>query len=136
MKIPVVKRYSKKEFDIIYLDTSDILFSRSFRGEIYYQTKDELYARVSTFEEHERFLELEGFKKVDRCYLVQMEKVELFDTERHRLYFEKQPVGKDAPSAPVSTAHRAEITSVQMTSDAYSEGARHRLNTSSNMSKI
>ncbi|REE80964.1 LytTr DNA-binding domain-containing protein [Paenibacillus taihuensis] len=105
MKIPVVKRFNKKEFEIVFIDLEDVLLMRSYRGEVYYQTREGLYSQISTFEEHERFLVGQGFKKVDRCYVVQMDQVEFFDDVQQRLYFVSQPVNSDSPSAPVSGAH-------------------------------
>ncbi|SEO74165.1 LytTR family transcriptional regulator DNA-binding domain-containing protein [Paenibacillus sp. OV219] len=121
MKIPVVKRFNKKEFDIIFIDLEDVLLMRSYRGEVYYQTREGLYSQISTFEEHERFLVEQGFKKVDRCYVVQMDQVEFFDDVQQRLYFVKRPVNSDSPSAPVSGAHLKSVE--KLINHADSEGA-------------
>lgn len=122
MKIPVVKRFNKREFEIVFIDLEDVLLMRSYRGEVYYQTREGLYSSISTFEEHERFLVEQGFKKVDRCYVVQMDQVEFFDDVQQRLYFVKQPVNSDSPSAPVSGAHLKSVEK-QLNNSSSKEGS-------------
>ncbi len=109
MQIPVVKRYSKTEFDVIFLRIEDVLFMRSFKGSVYYQTAEGLFPQVSTFEEHERMLAAQGFRKVDRCYAVNMDNAEYFDEGTKRIFFEPEPASKGAVYAPVSAKQRKDV---------------------------
>ena len=114
----VVKRLSKSDFEIVEIDLDEVLYVGTHNGEKFLQTHTDTYYYIKSPEEQERFLTSQGFVKVDRCYMVQMEKVEFYDEQRHRLYFDKEPVGKDAPSAPVSRAHLKHIDHVRVVSDA------------------
>jgi len=108
MKMPVVRRLGRKEFDIVMLDMNDVLFTYVEGSVIRYQTKSEVFSQISTLEEQERLLSTMGFCKLERGYLVHMEKVEWFDEETYQVFFERHP-SKAAPSAPVSRAHRKDI---------------------------
>lgn len=108
MKMPVVRRLNRKEFEIVYLDLNDVLFTFVEGSVIKYQTKREIFSQISTLEEQERLLSTVGFKKLERGYLVHMDKVEWFDEETHQVFFERYP-SKAAPSAPVSRAHRKDV---------------------------
>lgn len=108
MKIPVVRRLSRKEFEIVHLDLNDVLFTFVEGSVIKYQTKTEVFSQISTLEEQERLLSTMGFKKLERGYLVQMDKVEWFDEETCQVFFERYP-SKQAPSAPVSRVHRKDV---------------------------
>jgi DNA-binding LytR/AlgR family response regulator len=108
MEIPVVRRLSRQEFEIVMLDLNDVLFTFVENSVIKYQTKNEVFSQISTLEEQERFLSTMGFKKLERGYLVQMDKVEWYDEETHQVFFEPYP-SKKAPSAPVSRVHRKDV---------------------------
>ncbi|WP_274651699.1 LytTR family DNA-binding domain-containing protein [Paenibacillus humicola] len=122
----VVKRHSKTDFEIVEIDLNDVLYVGTHNGDRFLQTHDDIYYYIKSPEEQERFLTSQGFVKVDRCYMVQMDKVEFYDEQRYRLYFEKEPVGKDAPSAPVSRAHLKEIKNIRVVSDGYAPNAMRR----------
>lgn len=116
MLIPLVKRINKKDFEIVYVDRNDVLLMHSHYGQINYQHKDgTILNPLSTFEEHERFLTQteDKFARVDRCYVVNMDLVEFFDEERSRVFFEKEPVSKNAPSAPVSFSRKETMKNVR-----------------------
>ncbi|MBO7745201.1 LytTR family transcriptional regulator [Paenibacillus sp. MWE-103] len=114
MLIPLVKRYNKKDFDIVYVHRNDVLLMHSNYGQINYQHKDgTILNPLSTFEEHERFLTQDKFARVDRCYVVNMDRVEFFDEERQRVFFDPEPVGKTAPSAPVSFSRMDTVKDVR-----------------------
>ncbi|QHT62100.1 LytTR family transcriptional regulator [Paenibacillus lycopersici] len=106
----------KNDFDIVEIDLDDVFYVGTQNGEKYLRTQENVYFYISRPEEHERFLELQGFVKVDRCFMVQKDKVEFYDEETHKLYFQKEPVGKEAPNAPVSRAHMKEIADIRRSS--------------------
>ncbi len=108
MKMPVVRRLGRKDFEIVMVDMNDVLFTYVEGSVIRYQTKSEIFSQISTLEEQERLLSTMGFSKLERGYLVQMEKVEWFDEDTFQVFFERHP-SKAAPSAPVSRAHRKDI---------------------------
>ena len=108
MQIPVVRRVSRQEFEIVMLDLNDVLFTFVESNVIKYQTKNEVFSQISTLEEQERFLSTMGFKKLERGYLVQMDKVKWYDDETHQVFFEPYP-SKNVPSAPVSRVHRKDV---------------------------
>ena len=108
MEIPVVRRLNRQEFEIVMLDLDDVLFTFVENNVIKYQTKNEVFSQISTLEEQERFLSTMGFKKLERGYLVQMDKVKWYDEETHQVFFEPYPSRK-APSAPVSRVHRKDV---------------------------
>lgn len=108
MEIPAVRRLSRQEFEIVMLDLNDVLFTFVENSVIKYQTKSEVFSQISTLEEQERFLATMGFKKLERGYLVQMDKVEWYDDETHQVFFEPYP-SKNSPSAPVSRVHRKDV---------------------------
>ncbi|GGD75161.1 LytTR family transcriptional regulator DNA-binding domain-containing protein [Paenibacillus nasutitermitis] len=109
MQIPVVKKLSKKDFVIEMIAVADVLYTYIQDGTLMYQTKRETYSQISTLEEQERFLMTNGFQKVERGYLVQMNKIEYFDEERSCVFFEQHPASKDAPNAPVSRIHKKDV---------------------------
>ncbi|NBD26196.1 LytTR family transcriptional regulator DNA-binding domain-containing protein [Paenibacillus glycinis] len=114
MLIPLVKRYNKKDFEIVYVNRNDVVLMHSHYGQINYQHKDgTILNPLSTFEEHERFLTQDEFARVDRCYVVNMDLVEFFDEERQRVFFEPDPVGKNALSAPVSFSRMDTVKNVR-----------------------
>ena len=108
MIIPAVRRLNRQEFEIVMLDLNDVLFTYIENNVIKYRTKSEVFSQISTLEEQERFLSTMGFKKLERGYLVQMDKVEWYDEETHQVFFEPYP-SKNAPSAPVSRVHRKDV---------------------------
>ena len=108
MEIPVVRRLSRQQFEIVMLDLDDVLFTFVENNVIKYQTKSEVFSQISTLEEQERFLSTMGFKKLERGYLVQMDKVSWYDEETHQVFFEPYP-SRNAPSAPVSRVHRKDV---------------------------
>jgi len=114
--MPVVKRYNKDEFDIVYIDTNDVLYMFSHKSSVLYQTRQGTFSKISTFEEEERFFLEQGFQKVDRCYLVQMEKAEFYDEDTQSLYFDPLPTSQNSLKAPVSRTHRKDIAEVPTTS--------------------
>ena len=116
MEIPVVRRLSKKEFDIETINVSDVLYTYIQNDTLMYQTSDGTYSQISTLEEQERFLNTRGFQKVERGYLVQMDKVEYFDEERSCVFFERPPAAKDAPNAPVARVYRKDVESFRVSS--------------------
>jgi len=109
MLIPVVKRINRKEYEIEMIDVADVLYTYIQDGTLMYQTKGGTYSQISTLEEQERFLMTNGFQKVERGYLVQMNKIEYFDEERSCVFFEQHPASKDAPNAPVSRIHKKDV---------------------------
>jgi len=118
MRIPAVKRHNKDEFDIVYIDTKDILFMFSHKSSVLYQTRQGTFSKISTFEEEERFFLEQGFQKVDRCYLVQLEKAEFYDDDTQSLYFDPLPTDQSSLKAPVSRPHRKDVMAVP-TTDSY-----------------
>lgn len=108
MEIPTVRRVSCKEFEIVMLDLNDVLFTFVENNVIKYRTKNEVFSQISTLEEQERFLSTMGFKKLERGYLVQLDKVEWYDEETHQVFFDPYP-SKKAPSAPVSRVHCKDV---------------------------
>ncbi|QHW34137.1 hypothetical protein GZH47_27310 [Paenibacillus rhizovicinus] len=118
MQLLLVKRHSKKDFEIVSVDSKEILFMNSYNGQINYQLRDgTILNPPSTFEEHERVLLSENFAKSDRCYVVNMDNVEFYDEQRLRLFFDPEPVDKVAPSAPVSLS-RADVVAGVRTASA------------------
>ena len=108
MKVHVVRRLGRKEFDIVEIDLDDVLFTYVEGSVIKYQTKTEVFSQISTLEEQERLFSTMGFAKLERGYLVHMEKVEWFDEDTYQVFFERHP-SKALPSAPVARAHRKDI---------------------------
>lgn len=117
MQLQLVRRRSKKDFEIVCVESSDVLYMYTYNGQINYQLRDgTILNPPTTFEEHERVLLLENFAKSDRCYLVNMDKVEFYDEERLRLFFDPDPVEKEAPSAPVSLSRVDVVKGVRIAS--------------------
>jgi DNA-binding LytR/AlgR family response regulator len=107
--IPVVKRLSNKSFEIVDLHIEEVVYSSIESGVITYVTFDgQTFYQINTIEEQERYLDRFGFRKVERGYIVHMEKVKGFNEDRHVLYFHK-PFNQKAPLAPVSRPHEVAL---------------------------
>ncbi|SFS83949.1 hypothetical protein [Paenibacillus sp. BC26] len=95
----------KKDFDIVEIDLDDVLFVGSYNGEKYLQTPQGAFYYIKSPEEQERFFEMQGFIKLDRCFMAQESKIEFYDEEMHHVFFEPEPISRNALRAPVSRAH-------------------------------
>jgi len=100
--MPVVKRVGK-DFEIVEIPLADVLFQHIEAGVIKYRTAYGVFAHISTLEEMERYLSGEGFRRVERGYLVQMSKIERYDADRNIVEF------GGGIDAPVSRAHRKDV---------------------------
>ncbi|SDX81691.1 LytTR family transcriptional regulator DNA-binding domain-containing protein [Paenibacillus sp. CF384] len=109
----VVNRRKDGSFDIVEIDLNDVRFVGSLNGEKYLQTHEGAFYYIKSPEEQERFFSLQGFVKIDRCFMVQKDKIEFYDEDTHQVFFEKEPVGKDALRAPVSRAHYKEVRDIR-----------------------
>jgi len=100
--MPVVKRVGK-DFEIVEIPMADILYQNIISGVINYRTSYGIYTHITTLEEMERYLSGEGFRRVERGYLVQMSKVDRYDADRDVV-----DLGNGI-TAPVSRAHRKDV---------------------------
>jgi DNA-binding LytR/AlgR family response regulator len=107
--ISVVKKLSNKKFEIVDIEVNDVVYSSIESGVITYVTEDGLtYYQIITVEEQERYLERFNFRRVERGYIVNMERVLGFDPERHVLYFNR-PLNSKDPVAPVSKPYQTAL---------------------------
>ncbi|CAI6080889.1 LytTR family DNA-binding domain-containing protein [Cohnella sp. JJ-181] len=100
--IPVSIRRGK-EVEVIEIPLEDVLFQFIENGIIKFQTSYGIFSHLSSLEEFDRYLSGEGFRKVERGYLVQTDKIQRYDGDLGRVFFE------GGISAPVSRAHHKDL---------------------------
>ncbi len=98
-------RVLRRDGTVCELSEDQILYITTFQKVITVHTRDGEYIFPTTFEHVQRVIESLGFAKLDRSFLVQLEKISRYDAERRVVHFD------DAPgiSAPVSEPNVAKV---------------------------
>lgn len=73
-----------------------------------FHTKDDLYYYPTTLEEILVILKDQGFERLDRTNLVNLNHVKEFDKKARKVYFES-PISKDSKFATVSEANLSKV---------------------------
>ena len=111
MKIQVVRRNSRKEFEIVTIDTRDVMYVRTQDQVLHYETAAGTYSQISTLAEQERALAGLGFSRCDRGYIAQVSAAKYYDVTQQLLMFSEDPADF-RQSCPVSKPFREGIRQI------------------------
>lgn len=87
MKMPVIKEKEGKKTKLEFIDLKDILYFTVNKSRIIVQTAEGTYTLPSSLEDCAM---IAGFEKLDRPYVVQMEKVADIDEQYNIVYFDSE----------------------------------------------
>ncbi len=93
MLIPVIRKVSKEESRLHFLNIDEILYVFSGDHEIIFHTKDEVFYQMSTLQDYSLLWADMGFDRTDRCCVVNMNKVKSVDFELGLVLFEENEKG-------------------------------------------
>ena len=89
--ITVVEFLDDETSRLVTIDMSDVLYISNEGSKLVYHTENGVYYQISSLQEFEKHLKCFSFEKLDRPYLVNMNKVKKFDSNRRIVYFTDQP---------------------------------------------
>lgn len=110
MRIPVT-RDKDNMTDVVMLDLKDVIYVHMQDRTVVYHTLNEkffhLMPSLSILAKHTETL---GFERVDRINLVNMNKIEYFDDEYAKIYFEpKDKITKESKYATVAFLNKGKL---------------------------
>lgn len=89
--ITVIKMLEDGTSELITIELSDVLYICYEGSRLVYHTENDSYYQVTSLQEYEQHLKELSYEKLDRPYLVNMEKVKKFDKNRRIVYFTSHP---------------------------------------------
>lgn len=89
--ITVLKFLEDGSTQLVTIDMSDVLYICFEGSRLVYHTEDDCYYQVTSLQDLEQHLKGLSFEKLDRPYLVNMNKIKKFDKNRRVVYFTGQP---------------------------------------------
>lgn len=89
--ITVLKIREDGTTELATIELTDILYISVDGAKLVFHTSDAQYYQMTTMQEFEDHLESHNFVKLDRPYLVNMNKIKSFNEEHRLVYFDQLP---------------------------------------------
>lgn len=103
MKDKQIPALRKSDNSVHWIRIGDICFSGMEDRRLVFHTKDDVYYQISQFDQLLLlFTPEEGFEKLDRGIVVQMDNLKQYDSTLGLLYFDEETVGNDVKYATVA----------------------------------
>lgn len=111
LPITVLKINEDGDTKLVSIQLSDVLYMSVDGTKLVFYTEDGAYQQISSIQEFEKHLKGYHFEKLDRPYLVNMNKIRKFDPDLRLVYFQED--GETTTGVPYVTVAQTKVNLVK-----------------------